>query len=295
MRELYCKALVYAAGGGRLARDWIAGCSALTAPNQALLYIALQYNATEADVHHFRGHLLGRLVRQEEEESPEARGRNESKRATSSGAAVAASVSHTTTSHAYAESEDSEEEVELRRRIAELIGASSARPAVGEVENKETEKAVADKENTKGEGRSASVASPSPQQEPSPATGSNPSSSSSSSSSPLVTSTSVATETSSVDDTATEIDTDAIERAEQVLLSNAPEVRCFLYDAMMASLFHCHSDFTTVEEARRRITCIGVSVFGLPAAEVTALWRIVEAEMFVKKEKVRTLGQPWVE
>lgn len=57
-RQLYCKALVYASGGGRLARDWIAGSTALTTSNASLLHIALQHNGTKEDVRQLREHLL---------------------------------------------------------------------------------------------------------------------------------------------------------------------------------------------------------------------------------------------
>lgn len=49
-RQLYCKALVYASCGGRLARDWIAGCAALTLSNQEMVQLALQHDATMSDM-----------------------------------------------------------------------------------------------------------------------------------------------------------------------------------------------------------------------------------------------------
>jgi hypothetical protein len=52
-KELYCKALVFASGGGRLARDWIAGSAALSDSNPELLTLSLTYDGAKADVMRF--------------------------------------------------------------------------------------------------------------------------------------------------------------------------------------------------------------------------------------------------
>ncbi|RNF26932.1 uncharacterized protein Tco025E_00798 [Trypanosoma conorhini] len=62
-RELYCKALTHASGGGRLARDWIAGCSAIVCPSQNLVNLALKHHGTEQDVERYREYLLLALHR----------------------------------------------------------------------------------------------------------------------------------------------------------------------------------------------------------------------------------------
>ncbi|KEG07435.1 hypothetical protein DQ04_09811000 [Trypanosoma grayi] len=62
-RVLYCKALIHASGGGRRARDWVAGCSALMCPSDTLLFIALKHNGSEQDVERYREHLLEVLAK----------------------------------------------------------------------------------------------------------------------------------------------------------------------------------------------------------------------------------------
>ena len=59
-QALYCKALVYASSGSRLARDWIAGCAALEVNDSDLVQIALQHDAGKADIHRFAEHLARR-------------------------------------------------------------------------------------------------------------------------------------------------------------------------------------------------------------------------------------------
>ena len=49
-KVIYCKALVYASCGGRLARDWIAGCVALSVNDQSLIEVALQHTGTRQDL-----------------------------------------------------------------------------------------------------------------------------------------------------------------------------------------------------------------------------------------------------
>lgn len=49
-RQLYCKALVYASCGSRLARDWIAGCAALTLSDSELVQLALQHDSSVDDL-----------------------------------------------------------------------------------------------------------------------------------------------------------------------------------------------------------------------------------------------------
>ena len=97
------------------------------------------------------------------------------------------------------------------------------------------------------------------------------------------------------DDGDDDISPDSVRAAEQLLLSRSPEVRCFMYDAMTASLFHSNYDLRTVEAARRRTFWIGANVFGISSDELTLLWRVVEAELLLKKEKIKVLGQPWSE
>ncbi|KAH9597886.1 hypothetical protein LSM04_004931 [Trypanosoma melophagium] len=60
-RVLYCKALIHACGGGRLARDWVAGYSALVCSSETLLLLALRHNGTEQDLERYRNHLLANL------------------------------------------------------------------------------------------------------------------------------------------------------------------------------------------------------------------------------------------
>jgi hypothetical protein len=59
-QHLYCKALVYASSGSRLARDWIAGCAALEVSDSDLVQIALHHDAGKADIHRFAEHLTRR-------------------------------------------------------------------------------------------------------------------------------------------------------------------------------------------------------------------------------------------
>lgn len=68
-RQLYCRALVYASGGSRLARDWIAGSAALTAPAPNLMHLALQHRGAERDVARLREHLLDALLAADAEEA----------------------------------------------------------------------------------------------------------------------------------------------------------------------------------------------------------------------------------
>lgn len=49
-RYVYCKALVYASCGGRLARDWIAGCASLSVSDAELVALALQHDASKDDL-----------------------------------------------------------------------------------------------------------------------------------------------------------------------------------------------------------------------------------------------------
>ncbi|ESL09415.1 hypothetical protein TRSC58_02862 [Trypanosoma rangeli SC58] len=71
VRELYCKALTHASGGGRLARDWIAGCVAVVCPSDILLDIALKHPGTEQDVERYRAYLLNTLHKRTQEGSNE--------------------------------------------------------------------------------------------------------------------------------------------------------------------------------------------------------------------------------
>ncbi|RNF10082.1 hypothetical protein TraAM80_01831 [Trypanosoma rangeli] len=73
-RELYCKALTHASGGGRLARDWIAGCVAIVCPSDTLLNIALKHPGTEQDVERYRTYLLSTLRKRMQEGPNEGAG-----------------------------------------------------------------------------------------------------------------------------------------------------------------------------------------------------------------------------
>lgn len=53
-RYAYCKALVYASSGGRLARDWIAGCASLSVSDAELVALALQHDASKDDLLRFQ-------------------------------------------------------------------------------------------------------------------------------------------------------------------------------------------------------------------------------------------------
>ncbi|KAG5509365.1 hypothetical protein JKF63_06675 [Porcisia hertigi] len=222
-RKLYCKALVHASGGSRLARDWIAGCAALTSPDPSLVYTALQHSATETDVRELRDHILGRLLAQES-----------SKRSGHNGGS-------------------SDKEVQTKLDVNQEAQRDVVAPGTGDgiVE-------IASAPNDAGrcgiyEGDNATeVASP-----------------------PLT--------------------ADAILDAEHYLLRRAPEVCCFMYDTMSASLFHSNNDSRTIETARRHTFSIGSTFFGFSVEDLTVLWRVVEAEMLLKKEKIKVLGQPWGE
>lgn len=47
---IYVRALVYVSGGSRLARDWIAGCAALSTNHPSLITIAMQHQGTHEDL-----------------------------------------------------------------------------------------------------------------------------------------------------------------------------------------------------------------------------------------------------
>ncbi|KAH8613802.1 hypothetical protein ERJ75_000743200 [Trypanosoma vivax] len=65
-RALYCKALLHASSGGRLARDWLAGCSSLLFPSGSLLSIAMKHEGSEQDVERYRDYLVGKLQKEVE-------------------------------------------------------------------------------------------------------------------------------------------------------------------------------------------------------------------------------------
>mmetsp|Transcript_72725 Transcript_72725/g.84458 ORF Transcript_72725/g.84458 Transcript_72725/m.84458 type:complete len:318 (-) Transcript_72725:11-964(-) len=60
-RSSYCKALVFASCGSRLARDWIAGYAALTLNDSEMVAIALQHDATHHDLRVFAEDLQLRM------------------------------------------------------------------------------------------------------------------------------------------------------------------------------------------------------------------------------------------
>lgn len=191
LRRLYCKALVFASGGSRLARDWVAGCAAMTSDDPLLIFIALQHSATEADVWALRSHLLTLAL------APEA-------------AATAG---------------DAED------------GGAAARGS-----RHEGDPALHPAPAAPRDGGAAEIA-----------------------------------------------------EAEQYLLQRSPEARCFVYDAMAASSFHGSGDLQSLEAARRHTSLVGGTCFGLPEDVLTAMWRLVEAELLLKKEKGKILGQSWGE
>lgn len=212
-RKLYCKALVHASGGSRLARDWIAGCAALTSPDPSLIYTALQHDATEADVQELREHFLHRLLAHNKD----------------------ANVSGDRDVDGEEREEDEEEQE------SEVVPPNEQ---------------LADAPAVNADGADAAACSSSPAAPPSP---------------------------------------EAVREAEHLLLQHSAEVRCFMYDAMTASLFHSNNDLRTVEAARRHTFGIGAALFGLTYDDLAALWRVVEAELLLKKEKIKVLGQPWGE
>ncbi|KAF5220441.1 hypothetical protein ECC02_006509 [Trypanosoma cruzi] len=85
VRVLYCKALVHASGGGRLARDWVAGCSAVVGASEKLLGIALKHDGTEQDVERYRDYLLTTLCKRMQEASNDGNGTVSSSMNSSSG------------------------------------------------------------------------------------------------------------------------------------------------------------------------------------------------------------------
>eukprot|EP00744_Colponema_vietnamica_P010841 GILI01015277.1.p1 GENE.GILI01015277.1~~GILI01015277.1.p1 ORF type:complete len:392 (-),score=41.86 GILI01015277.1:47-1069(-) len=50
---IYTRALVYVSGGSRLARDWIAGCAALSTNHPSLITIAMQHQGSHEDLEDF--------------------------------------------------------------------------------------------------------------------------------------------------------------------------------------------------------------------------------------------------
>lgn len=179
-RRLYTKALLYASGGGRLARDWIGGSTALGTPNQTLLFIALQYTASEEDAVRLREHMVGKIL------------------------------------------------------DAEMAAGGGA--------------------------------------------GTNPDDGNESSWAKAHTE-----------------DAAAVRAAEDLLLRHAPAVRCFMYDAVSASLFHCHNDVSVMAAAKKHTFEVGQRHFGMTPEDMAQTWGLVEAELLLHGEKVKVLGQPWGE
>ncbi|EPY34238.1 hypothetical protein STCU_01733 [Strigomonas culicis] len=85
---------------------------------------------------------------------------------------------------------------------------------------------------------------------------------------------------------------DDVRAAEATVLAQLPEVRCFLYDAMTASLFYMTADAELLDETRCRVMEIGAAHFGLTAPDMEPIWRVVQEEANIKKNKIRALGQP---
>ncbi|RHW71437.1 hypothetical protein DPX39_070054600 [Trypanosoma brucei equiperdum] len=168
---LYCKALVHASGGGRRARDWVAGCSAALFPSSELLKIAMRHNSSEEDVERYRRHLVETL---EKAKGPQTGEANDAGNVTS------------------------------------------------------------------GEDGSKSD---------------------------------------------TENDTDIDMR-----LSQMPEVRCFVYDAMRAACFHRYKKVP--EEQRVKLFTVAARL-GLDEGTTMAIWRLVEKEGIVARDKQRALESPW--
>lgn len=266
-RKLYCKALVHASGGSRLARDWIAGCAALTSPDPSLIYTALQHTATEVDVEELREHFLQRLIAQDEEaralrQHQHHSGEDDERPGSSTAAhrrhsSMAAGGQGCITSFARAEEVDEREREVLRD--GEEAAAMPLHSSLSSGPSDALSTATAMK-------RAAAAGS---------------------------------ADTKEVDegddDDDVSLSPDSVRAAEHLLLSRSPEVRCFMYDAMTASLFHSNYDLRTVEVARRHTFFIGANVFGIAFDELTLLWRVVEAELLLKKEKIKVLGQPWSE
>lgn len=77
-RALYCKALVSASGGHRMARDYVAGLTAAVDGDAELVALSLQHPASEKDVEVFRQHLLDiwcdEQVKEEKESEREEKG-----------------------------------------------------------------------------------------------------------------------------------------------------------------------------------------------------------------------------
>ncbi|CCW69802.1 unnamed protein product [Phytomonas sp. Hart1] len=185
-RKLYCRALLYASGGSTMARDWIAGCSALMTSDDAILSIALQHLAKANDVVDFRAHILKRLLQEDEHDGAVSPGKE--------GNEMSNILKRNSPSEAWDRSKVSVEE---------------------------------------------------------------------------------------------------IRKMENYVLQDSAIVRCFLYDAMTASLFKCRDELSIVEEARQWAFDLNAQYFGLPAEDLTAIWRLVIAEFILKEEKKNVLGQPW--
>lgn len=298
-RQMYCKALVFASGGSRRSRDWIAGCSAMSSPNQTLLTVALQYTSTEADVIAFREHIIGRLLQADGagpgSPSRGCEGREQDAAVGSDAPGTPSSLSAAGTGDTKLEGEsfsppqdggvvegfdgngngdnnddddddDGDETAKLMRRIAwQLTGGQvgGGKRAPTRVESSCSTVAGGDSSAPRAEAETKLDAVP--------------------------------VAAAAAEPTAILYTPEEVERAEALLLSASPEVRCFLYDAMTASLFHCHGDAAIVEEARRRVFQLGTTYFGVDDAVLRPLWRTVEAELMLRKKKVRLLGKPWGE
>ncbi|KPA77181.1 hypothetical protein ABB37_07100 [Leptomonas pyrrhocoris] len=272
-RKLYCKALVCASGGGRMARDWIAGCAALTSPDPSLIYTALQHNATEADVEELREHFLIRLLAREEGEKRDdgrRQHRHQQQQQGSEGvrdglvrrsgvwtekhaSGGAAPVARAAEENSKVEREvlRDGEEADAEEGLPSAAGASTSTDQTATTVSRQEEELHNDGDDESGE--------------------------------------------QDGDNAVASISPESIREAEHLLLRRSPEVRCFMYDAMTASLFHSNADLRAVEMARRHTFWIGANVFGISFDELTLLWRLVEAELLLKKEKIKVLGQPWSE
>ncbi|CCW64057.1 unnamed protein product [Phytomonas sp. EM1] len=206
-RKLYCRALVYASGGSTMARDWIAGCSALLTSDDALLSIALQYMAEADDLAIFRNHILEHLLQEDGQGGTISSGSGSCDDQGSNASRAGGSTA-----------------------LLERQRSVSADPGVPSVTEAEV---------------------------------------------------------------GSEVSKEQIRKVENYVLQASSTVRCFLYDSMTASLFKCHGELSIIEEARRRAFHLNAQYFGVSIEDLTAIWRLVEAEFILKEEKSQILGQPW--
>lgn len=80
-----------------------------------------------------------------------------------------------------------------------------------------------------------------------------------------------------------------LQAAELFVLSCSPIVRCFLYDVMCAASYQRTQNLTLMEATEKEMVRLGVDCFGIPQERLLALWKIVLAEVQLRKETFNIL------